>query len=111
MNTEEKYKNYVNTSFVKAIEPVVVTNASGSKVTSEDGRVYTDLYSGISVVNAGHCNPEVAQAAKAQIDKLIHCGTYVYYSPTAADFAEKLAEVAPGRLQKTFFWQWRSRGQ
>ena len=103
MNTVEKYKNYVNTSFVKAIEPVIVTNASGSKITSEDGKVYTDLYSGISVVNAGHCNPEVAEAAKAQIDKLIHCGTYVYYAPTVADFAEKLAEVAPGKLQKTFF--------
>ena len=54
MNTVEKYKNYVNTSFVKAIEPVIVTNASGSKITSADGTVYTDVYSGISVVNAGH---------------------------------------------------------
>jgi len=103
MDTVEKYKKYVNTSFVKAIEPVVVTKASGSKITGADGRVYTDLYAGISVVNAGHCNPEIAEAAKAQIDTLIHCGTYVYYSPMVADFAEKLAQVAPGRLEKTFF--------
>jgi 4-aminobutyrate aminotransferase len=103
MNTVEKYKKYVNTSFVKAIEPVVVIKASGSKVTGEDGKVYTDLYAGISVVNAGHCNPEVGEAAKAQIDKLVHCASYVYYAPTVADYAEKIAEVAPGRLQKTFF--------
>jgi 4-aminobutyrate aminotransferase len=103
MNTMEKYAKYVNTSFVKALDPVVVAKASGSKIVGEDGKVYTDLYAGISVVNAGHCNPEIAEAAKAQIDKLVHCASYVYYAPTVADFAEKLAEVTPGRLQKTFF--------
>lgn len=103
MDTIEKYKKYVNTSFVKSVEPIVVTSASGSKVTGEDGKVYTDLYAGISVVNAGHNNPEVAAAAKAQIDKLVHCCSYVYHVPSVADLAEKLAEVTPGRLQKTFF--------
>ncbi len=103
MNTFEKYKEYVNTSFVKAVEPIVVASASGSKITDETGKVYTDLYAGISVVNAGHNNPEVAAAAKAQIDKLVHCCSYVYHVKPVADLAEKLAEVTPGRLQKTFF--------
>jgi len=103
MDTVEKYKKYVNTSFVKSVEPIVVVGASGSKVTGEDGKVYTDLYAGISVVNAGHRNPEVIAAAKAQMDKLVHCCSYVYHVPAVADLAEKLAEVTPGRLQKTFF--------
>ena len=103
MNTVEKYSKYVNTSFVKAVEPVVIVKASGSTVTGEDGRTYTDLFSGIAVVNAGHCNPEVAAAAKAQIDKLVHCCSYVYHVPPVADLAEKLAEITPGRLQKSFF--------
>lgn len=103
MDTVEKYKKYVNTSFVKSVEPIVVVKASGSKVYGEDGKVYTDLYAGISVVNAGHNNPEVAAAAKAQIDKLVHCCSYVYHSVPVADFAEKLAQVTPGRLQKSFF--------
>lgn len=103
MNTVEKYKKYVNTAFVKSVEPVVVASASGSKVTGEDGKVYTDLYAGIAVVNAGHNNPEVTAAAKAQIDKLVHCCSYVYHVSPVADLAEKLAEVTPGRLQKTFF--------
>ena len=103
MNTIEKYQKYVNTSFVKSVEPIVVESASGSKVYSEDGKTYTDLYAGISVVNAGHNNPEVGAAAKAQIDKLVHCCSYVYHSIPVADLAEMLAEVTPGRLQKTFF--------
>jgi 4-aminobutyrate aminotransferase-like enzyme len=103
MNTVEKYAKYVNTSFVKAVEPVVVARAAGSTVTGEDGKTYTDLYSGIAVVNAGHCNPEVAAAAKAQIDRLVHCCSYVYHVPAVADLAEKLAQITPGRLQKSFF--------
>ncbi len=103
MNTIEKYQKYVNTSFVKSVEPIVVERASGSKIYGEDGKEYTDLYAGISVVNAGHNNPEVAAAAKAQMDKLVHCCSYVYHSIPVADLAEKLAEVTPGRLQKTFF--------
>ena len=68
-----------------------------------DGREYLDCFAGISVVNAGHCNPEVIAAAKAQMDKLIHCSSYSYYVQPVADLAEKLASITPGRLQKTFF--------
>jgi 4-aminobutyrate aminotransferase len=103
VNTLEKYRTYVNTACVKAVEPVVVASAKGAKVTGEDGKVYTDLFAGISVVNAGHCNPEVLDAAKAQMDRLVHACTYVYHIPAVADLAEKLAQITPGRLQKSFF--------
>ena len=103
MNTQEKYKQYVNTAFVKAVEPVVAVSAVGAKLTGEDGTVYTDLFAGISVVNSGHGNPEVIAAAKAQMDKLIHCCSYAYHVPAVADLAEKLAQITPGKLQKTFF--------
>jgi 4-aminobutyrate aminotransferase / (S)-3-amino-2-methylpropionate transaminase / 5-aminovalerate transaminase len=103
MNTQEKYKKYVNTAFVKAVEPVVVTKAKGAQVWDESGKAYTDLFAGISVVNAGHCNPSVLEAAKAQMDNLVHCCSYVYHVPAVADLAEKLAQLTPGRLQKSFF--------
>ena len=103
MTTTEKYQKYVNTSFVKSVEPVTIARAKGSTVTGEDGKEYTDLFAGISVVNAGHCNPEVIAAAKAQMDLLVHCCSYVYHAPTVADLAEKLAAITPGRLQKSFF--------
>ncbi len=103
MTTQEKYKQFVNTSFVKSVEPLTITSAKGSTVTTEDGKTYTDLFAGISVVNAGHGNPEVIAAAKAQMDKLVHCCSYVYHAPPVADLAEKLAQVTPGRLQKSFF--------
>lgn len=103
MNTIDKYKEYVNTSMVKAIEPVVIERAKGARIYAEDGKEYIDCFAGIAVVNAGHCNDEVIKAAKDQMEKLIHACTYVYYIKPVADLAEKLAQITPGKLKKTFF--------
>ncbi len=103
MDTIEKYRRYVNTAMVARIEPVVVETASGATYTDTQGKTYIDCFSGIAVTNAGHGNPKVIEAAKAQMEKLIHCCSYVYYSQPTADLAEKLAEISPGRLQKSFF--------
>ena len=103
MDTREKYDRYVMTSFTAGIEPIEVASAEGARVVDADGRSYIDCYAGISVVNAGHGAAEVREAAKRQIDRLIHCSSYTYYTQPVANLAERLAEVTPGRLQKTFF--------
>src|SRR6476661_1430088 len=99
----QKYKDYVMTGFVKSVAPIVIEKASGSTVTDVDGREYLDCFAGISVVNAGHCNPHVIAAAKAQMEKLVHCSSYIYHVQPVADLAEKLAQIAPRGLTKTFF--------
>ncbi len=103
MNTVEKYKRYVNTSMVDKIQPVVIEKAHGALVTDIDGKEYIDCFSGIAVMNAGHGNEMVIEAAKGQMEKLVHCCSYVYYSQPTANLAEKLAQITPGRLQKSFF--------
>ena len=103
MDTIEKYRKYVNTSFVKAVEPVVIDRAVGATYIDPDGVEYLDVFSGIAVVNSGHGNREVIEAAKAQLDKLVHCCSYIYHQKPIADLAEKLARITPGKLQKTFF--------
>ena len=70
MDTYEKYRKYVNTSFVKAVEPLVLEHADGATIAADDGEEYLDVFSGISVVNTGHGNREVIESAKAQLDKL-----------------------------------------
>ena len=102
-DTIQKYKDYVMTGFVKSVAPIVIDRASGTSVWDADGREYLDCFSGISVVNAGHNNPRVIAAAKAQMDKLIHCCSYLYNVEPVADLAEKIAQVAPSGLTKTFF--------
>ncbi len=102
-DTIQKYKDYVMTGFLKSVVPIVVAKASGAVITDANGREYLDCFAGISVVNAGHGNPRVIAAAKAQMEKLVHCSSYLYHVKPVADLAEKLARIAPGGLSKTFF--------
>ena len=102
MDAKQRYDQYMITSMVAGFEPIEVERACGSVMTGADGREYLDCFSGISVCNAGHGHPAVLAAARAQMEKLVHCCTYVYYNPRAGELAELLAEIAPGRLQKSF---------
>lgn len=102
MDAKKLYDEYMITSMVAGFQPVTVEKASGCNVYGTDGKEYLDLFSGISVCNAGHGHPEVIKAAKEQMDKLIHCCTYVYYNPKAGELAKKLAEITPGSIQKSF---------
>src|SRR5260370_37042208 len=111
-DTIQKYKAFVMTGFVKSVAPIVVDKASGASVTDINGREYLDCFAGISVVNSGHGNSQVVAAAKAQMDKLVHCSSYLYHVQPVADLAEKMAHVvtddhrplnAPHGQAKTFF--------
>src|SRR5499427_10876532 len=103
-DTIQKYQDYVMTGFLKSVAPIVIDHASGATVWDDQGREYLDCFSGISVVNAGHNHPRVIAAAKEQMDKLVHCSSYLYHVPVVADLAEKLSNIAPGKnLRKTFF--------
>lgn len=101
-DTVEKYKEYLISNVAKP-QPIVIEKALGAVVTDINGKDYVDCFAGISVVNAGHCNPEVIAAARAQMEKLVHCCSYIYYVQPVADLAEKIAQITPGRLKKTFF--------
>ena len=102
-STIEKTEKFLITGMVSKIEPVVVDEAKGAIIKDVHGKEYIDCFAGISVVNLGHCHPEVIEAAVNQAKKLVHACSYVYYIPVVADLAEKLAEITPPRLQKTFF--------
>jgi len=103
MDIREKYEAYVNTAFMAAVEPVVVDRAQGATYYDGEGREFIDCFSGISVANTGHGNADVVNAARAQMEKLIHCCSYVYHVQPVADLAEKMAAITPGRLKKSFF--------
>jgi 4-aminobutyrate aminotransferase / (S)-3-amino-2-methylpropionate transaminase / 5-aminovalerate transaminase len=99
----QKYRDYVITEFVKSVAPIVIARGSGATVTDINEREYLDCFAGISVVNAGHCNPEVIAAAKDQMEKLVHCSSYSYHVQSTADLAEKIAHISPKGLTKSFF--------
>ena len=103
MDTQRQYAEYVMPVVAKAVEPLVVASGKGRTLVGDDGKEYLDCFSGISVVNAGHNHPKILAAAKAQMEKLVHCCSYVYHVPVVGELAERLAAVTPGRLKKSFF--------
>ena len=104
MNTREQYARYVLPVVAQGVEPVVVVSARGRTVTGDDGKTYLDAFSGISVVNAGHNHPRILAAAKAQMEQLVHCCSYVYHVPVVGQLAEKLSAITPGPGNKKSFF-------
>ncbi len=82
---------------------VPVKRASNCVVEDYDGNEYLDVFSGISVTNVGHNNEAVVEAAKSQLDEFVHGCSYVHPNETVAELGERLAEVTPGNLTKSFF--------
>jgi 4-aminobutyrate aminotransferase / (S)-3-amino-2-methylpropionate transaminase / 5-aminovalerate transaminase len=103
VDTREQYAEFILPVAARGVEPIVVATAKGRTVTDPEGRQYLDCFSGISVVNAGHGHPRVLAAAREQMERLVHCCSYVYHVPAVGQLAEKLAEVTPGDLKKSFF--------
>ena len=67
-----------------------------------DGKKYLDCYAGVSVINCGHCNPFITDKMCSQIKELQHVCN-IYLTENFVNLAEKLAQVTPGDLQKSFF--------
>ncbi len=88
------------TNFYK--EPLVADHASMQYVWDLEGRRYLDFFGGILTVSVGHANPRVTVPVKAQIDRLQHLST-LYPNEAIVALAEKVAEIAPGALQSSFF--------
>ncbi|MBX0297485.1 aspartate aminotransferase family protein [Haloarcula nitratireducens] len=82
---------------------VPVERAEDCRLYDYDGNEYLDVFSGISVANAGHNNEAVVEAAKDQLDSFVHGCSYVHPSEPVSTLAERLAEITPGDLQKSFF--------
>ena len=67
-----------------------------------DGNRYLDCFAGVSVINCGHCNPEITAKMCQQSTTLQHVCN-IYLTEPFVNLAERLSEVTPGNLQKSFF--------
>ncbi len=83
-------------------EPLVVDHAKGTYVYDSEGKEYLDFFGGIVTISVGHCNEKVTGAIQKQSAKLQHIST-LYPNEPHVRLAEKLAQITPGKLQKSFF--------
>jgi 4-aminobutyrate aminotransferase/4-aminobutyrate aminotransferase/(S)-3-amino-2-methylpropionate transaminase len=82
--------------------PPVLVRGEGAHLFDAEGKRYLDCYSGVTVLNAGHSNPEVLEAAIDQLRRLQHTTT-IYLTQPLLDLARALAELAPAGLRRSFF--------
>ena len=80
--------------------PIVVERASGSRVFDVDGREYIDFSSQWAVVNLGHNHPEVIEAVRNQLERLIFSSHTSFPNIVAIELAERLVELTPGNFEK-----------
>jgi 4-aminobutyrate aminotransferase-like enzyme len=99
----KKYRQYLFSSVTTYYsDPLVTDHASMQYMWDVDGKKYLDFFGGIVTVSVGHCNPRVTSKIKEQVDKLQH-GSTVFPNEAIVEIAEKLAEITPGEISKTYF--------
>ncbi len=81
----------------------VIVKGDGHHVWDSRGKKYFDGLSGLFVVNAGHGRKRLAQAAARQAEELAFFPIWSYAHPSAIELADRLADMAPGDLNRVFF--------
>ena len=81
----------------------VIVRGSGPYVFDSRGRRYLDGLSGLFVSQVGHGRTELAEAAARQASELAYFPLWSYAHPQAIELSERLADLAPGDLNRVFF--------
>jgi putrescine aminotransferase len=86
------------------VPQLIFASGSGATLTDAEGREYIDGMASLWNVNVGHGRAELADAAAAQMKELAFSSAYGGFgTKPAIELAARLAELAPGELEVTYF--------
>ena len=86
-------RRYAVPTYVRS--PVQFVRGSGTRLWDSEDNEYLDFLAGISVLNVGHCHPQVVEAVREQAGRLTHA-TNLYYTEPALRLCARLAESSLG---------------
>jgi len=81
----------------------VIVRGEGHHIYDDKGNKYFDGLSGLFVVQVGHGRERLAEVAKKQAEELAFFPLWSYAHPKAVELADRLADYAPGDLNRVFF--------
>jgi adenosylmethionine-8-amino-7-oxononanoate aminotransferase len=84
-------------------EVPIMAEGKGCYLWDARGNRYLDALSGLFTVQLGHGRADLAEAARQQAETLEYFPIWSYAHPPAIELAAKLAELAPGDLNRVFF--------
>ena len=83
---------------------LVMARSNGNYVYDTEGNKYLDGIAGLWCVNIGYRHQTMVKAIVDQINEIAYYTTFGHVvTPPAAELAAKIAELAPGDLNHTFF--------
>ena len=97
------YKGLID-NYEVAVYPkrdLVIVKGKEATVWDDKGNEYIDCAAGIGVATIGHSNPSVVKAITEQAETLI-TNACVFYNDTRALFLEKLNQITPPNLKRSF---------
>jgi adenosylmethionine-8-amino-7-oxononanoate aminotransferase len=84
-------------------EVPIIARGEGCYVYDTHGKRYLDGLSALYCVNVGHGRAELGEAAAAQARELGFYTNWSYAHPRSIELAARIAELAPGDLNRVFF--------
>jgi adenosylmethionine-8-amino-7-oxononanoate aminotransferase len=90
-------------AYADGAEVPIIVRGDGCYVWDQHGKKYLDGLSSLFCTNIGHGRADVAQAGAGQIDELGFYTNWTFAHPRAIELAAKIAELAPGDLNRVFF--------
>jgi len=81
----------------------IIVKGDGCYIWDDQGRKYFDGLSGLFTVQVGHGRKELGAAAAKQMEELAYFPIWSYAHRPAIELAERLANYAPGDLNRVFF--------
>ncbi len=81
----------------------VIVRGEGAYIWDAKGRKLLDALAGLFVSQVGHGRTELAEAAAKQAKELAFFPLWSYAHPTAIELSERIANYAPGDLNRVFF--------
>ncbi|MFW9967594.1 MAG: aspartate aminotransferase family protein, partial [Candidatus Thorarchaeota archaeon] len=92
-------KKYYQQGYARV--PIVIVEGKGAILKDIEGSEYIDCFAGIATTNAGHAPDVLVKAGIEQMKKLFHVSGRFHTVPQVK-LAQKLSEITPGNLNKTF---------
>jgi adenosylmethionine-8-amino-7-oxononanoate aminotransferase len=89
-------------SYENSPVPTIV-RGEGTYIYDDRGKRYLDGLAGLFVSQVGHGRKEIAEAGARQASELAYFPLWSYAHPKAIELAARLAELAPGDLNRVFF--------
>jgi len=83
--------------------PVIIDRGEGCYVWDSDGNKYLDALAGLFVTAIGHGRSDIGTAASKQAETMAYFPVWGMAHRPAAELAAKLAELAPGDMDRVFF--------